>query len=112
MLKFDIMNRDTLLYSIEITPEKPMVNVYTEKSVYRQFPTDTPTNDEVLDWLEDRCFPRTRANKKEILDAMGLEEYDVLDIVKYTHGLMWEDYLWVRFPGEENIKFDDIKLRD
>lgn len=110
MLKFDIMHKNEVIYKIQMTRQNPIVERLTDKKPYKQFYSDNPTTDEVLNWLESRCFPRTRANKDEILKLLGLSEYNVLDIIKCTHGLLWDDFLWVRFPNQD-IDYNDIKLR-
>ena len=63
-----------------------------------------------VDFLESRCPPRERANIKELLSDWGLLEYDPLAIVKRTHGLMYADFIWVRFD-DEDITYDEIKVR-
>lgn len=63
-----------------------------------------------IDFLESRCPPRERANLNELLSNWGLLEYDPLAIVKRTHGMMYADFIWVRFDGED-ISYDQIKIR-
>lgn len=55
----------------------------------------TPTWDDLLEFLEDRCMPRTRAGLRSYLDAIGVDEYDVFAIVQKTGGRMAEDYQWM-----------------
>lgn len=62
------------------------------------------------DFLESRCFPKTRANCKQLLEDLGLSCYDPLSIVEVTHGVQNEDFCWIRFPGE-TLKYDDVKFR-
>ena len=47
------------------------------------------------EFLESRCFPRTRAHVKEILRSMGLDSYDPLQIIEKTGGRMAEDKQWI-----------------
>lgn len=70
-----------------------------------------PTIEEVVEWLEDRCFPRTRFRYMKVIEALDLYAYDPIEIVKKTHGLIHEDYTWIKFKGQR-IKYDKIKLRD
>lgn len=42
-------------------------------------------------FLEDRCIPRQRAELRNYLEALGLEEYDPLAIIEKTGGRMAED---------------------
>lgn len=55
----------------------------------------TPSWDDLLDFLEDRCMPRTRAGLRKYLDAIGVDEYDVFAIVQKTGGRMAEDDQWM-----------------
>ena len=55
----------------------------------------TPTWDDLLDFLEDRCMPRTRAGLHKYLDSIGVDGYDVFAIVQKTGGRMAEDHQWM-----------------
>lgn len=58
-------------------------------------------NNALPDWedfqrfLAERCVPRQRAGLREYLEALGLEEYDPLAIIKKTGGRMAEDQQWL-----------------
>lgn len=85
---------------------------YTSDPLHMPFGINvTPTYAAFLDFLESRCPPRDRTNIKHLLDNWGLIEYDPLAITRITHGLMFADYLWIRFDNEE-ITYDQIKVRD
>lgn len=90
------------------------------KVVYKRFsdeiPTvpylfDYPTFEQMYDFLISRCMPKGRECLPEYLEYCGLKEYNPYEIVKVTHGVMWEDFLWLKFPGE-NIAWEDVKVRD
>lgn len=65
----------------------------------------------LIDFLEFRCFPKTRQNVKKLLDALGIPEYDPIAITKRTYGRMYSDYMWLKYDYED-ITYDDIKIRD
>lgn len=46
-------------------------------------------------FLEERCIPRQRAGLREYLEAIGLAEYDPLQIIQKTKGRMAEDQQWL-----------------
>ena len=72
------------------------VENYTEDVINTAFGvTLTPTWDDLLEFLEDRCMPRTRAGLRSYLDAIGVDEYNVFDIVQKTGGRMAEDHQWM-----------------
>ena len=64
-----------------------------------------------MTFFEERSFERGRGDIKNILKSLNIDYYDPYQIVQKTHGTLWDDYYWIRF-NEENIKFDEIKLRD
>ena len=57
-----------------------------------------PTWDDFLIFLESRCIPRTRCGLNYYLDAVGVSEYDPIQLVEKTHGRMAEDHKWLRSP--------------
>ena len=50
-------------------------------------------------FLEERCVPRQRDGIREYLEALGLDEYDPIEIIKTTAGRMAEDDQWVQIEG-------------
>ncbi len=55
-----------------------------------------PMWEDYLSFLEERCIPKSRAGLRDYLDAIGVEEYDPLEIIKKTAGRMAEDQQWIR----------------
>ncbi|MFM9282386.1 hypothetical protein [Paenibacillus jiagnxiensis] len=88
---------------------------YTDDQLCKPFPwlgsKGEITIDQLLDYLESRCFPRTRHRAEQILKHLGLGSYSPLDIVKKTHGVQFEDYMWIRFAGEEELRYEDVGFR-
>lgn len=84
---------------------------YTDDWVISPFGnSDSVTYDMFLGFLESRCPERGRPDLKELLNKWGLEVYDPVGICKATRGLMWDDFLWIRFEGDD-VTYDDIKIR-
>ena len=50
-----------------------------------------PTYEEYEEFLESRCFPRTRDKMKILLEELNLPFYDPLMIIQKTKGEMAED---------------------
>ena len=68
---------------------KNAIQNQTSDLIHRAFGVvENPTWEDFNIFLEDRCFPETRGNKKELLDELGLMEYDPLQIVEKTQGRM------------------------
>lgn len=78
--------------------------------VHHLFPYEDTDAFHVAEILEGRCWPRNRANIDELLHACGLKEYDVMGIIRATHGCMYNDQVWIRFEGE-TLTYDDVNLR-
>ena len=98
----------------------------------------TVTLRELKRLLDYRCVPRGRFNLNDILrdetaDVQGdtvdviksadivlfeedggssepikRDDYDYLNLVRITHGVMSDDFFWLRFKGED-ITWDDVK---
>lgn len=86
------------------------VKSFTDSPVKRLFPNKTLTRYQASEILKTRCWDPGRPDIKELLAARGLKKYVPLDIVKKTHGVSWNDYLWIKFPGED-LKAEDVLVR-
>lgn len=63
------------------------------------------------EFYEERCFPKERANCKEILRTLGLDCYESELICRKTHDLQFDDFLWLQFSDETQVCWDDIRMR-
>ena len=54
-----------------------------------------PTCEDFTAFLEERCIPRKRGGIREYLEAIGVAEYNPLEIIKKTNGRMAEDKQWI-----------------
>lgn len=69
---------------------------YTDNIVKTAFGNnDCPDWNDFLNFLEERCLPKTRAGIREYLEAIGVSEYDPMEIIKKTAGRMAEDDQWI-----------------
>ena len=55
-----------------------------------------PTWDDYLLFLEERSIPKSRAGLRDYLDAIGVDAFDPLEIIKKTSGRMAEDQQWIQ----------------
>ena len=60
--------------------------------------------------LEQRCPSRNRPDIDQFLKRCGLTHYDVLEILRRTHGLKNDDYVWIKI-GDEAVRYEDIQIR-
>ena len=47
-----------------------------------------------------RCWDENRDGIEDILKKLGLSHYDPLEIVRKTHGVSYNDFIWFQFDGE------------
>lgn len=107
-MEFDILWEDELIGHAVIKDGKVVSLVQKEchpvkKLVYR----NNPTMAELSTAIEGRCWERGRADLPEILDALGLKDYNPFQIILKTHATDYDDKLWVRFKGE-NLTWKDV----
>lgn len=112
-IEFDVMNKDDKVAEVFISADRKTVKVkqYTDNIWIKPFPMEEPTLEDVADFLESRCFPRSRVNCQQLLEDLGLETYSPIGIVQKTYGRQFDDFIWLKFKGVE-VKYADIKLRD
>ena len=100
-MKFRYMRKDgTPIADVAFTWIPPKVDVinYTDNVLIKPFGVnDNPTIEDLEFFLESRCFPGTRANCKEILEQMGLDHYDIIEIIKHDGGNCNEDDFFITF---------------
>ena len=115
MLKFKYMwkNNCTAEVTADISTRKVIVVNHSNDWLMRPFGTnESPTLEDLNTFLESRCFPKSRHNCKQLLEDLGLQAYDPLDICMTTRGRQWDDYNWILFDGEDVDYERDVKLRD
>lgn len=76
----------TIIDVNELTREVKIKN-YTNNLIFRAFGViENPDYDEYLEFLESRCFPRTRDKMKLVLEDLDLPFYDPFMIIEKTEG--------------------------
>lgn len=99
LLKLEFYDRESLCTKIiaDFTDETLSVENMTEHIVKTAFgKNEVPTWDDFLNFLEERCVPRSRSGIREYLETIGVEEYNPLEIIKKTSGRMAEDDQWIK----------------
>lgn len=80
----------------EVSREIKVYN-FTDKPLYRAFGVNTePTFEQYEEFLEERCFPKTRDKMKLELKRLGIPFYDPILIIEKTEGRMAGDQFWIR----------------
>ena len=85
VIDVDDLNRKVKIYN------------YTDNVIYRAFGNvEEPSYKEYEEFLESRCFPRSRDNIKLYLKQLDIPFYDPFMIVRKTEGRMAEDNFYIK----------------
>lgn len=57
---------------------------------------------EFMKWAEERCFPEDRTDARELLDSIGLKEYDKGLIKYFSNSQYASDWFWVDWGVTED----------
>lgn len=86
------------IIDVDFINERVAIKNRTNDILYRAFGVvENPTWQQFQEFLEDRCFPKTRGNMKAVLKELGIDSYDPLQIVERTKGRTADDNLWLKF---------------
>ncbi len=96
-MKYYYMCKDECLEVFDVNEQSQTVSRRTVRfePLWTPFQSYDPNIFEFRRFLESRCFPKYRANKREILDMMGIENYVPWKIVTLTHGAIMNDPCWI-----------------
>jgi hypothetical protein len=102
-----------LISEIKVEGSSVTFKNYIDDPVWLPFGVNKSADLKMLDdFFEDRCFPRERVNCKEIVHNLGLDYYEPELICRKTHGLQFDNFIWLQFSDEPQVTWNDIKLRD
>ncbi|MCD8014525.1 MAG: hypothetical protein LUG99_15385 [Lachnospiraceae bacterium] len=107
---FTVMNKNKKIADVSIVNNEVNVKKYSMQADEQPFYGGPMDLERIYRFLESRCMDRNRDCLEEYLNWLGLDEYNPYDIVKKTHGVMWEDFFWLKFPGE-TITWKDVRIR-
>lgn len=83
---------------VNFKEEKIKIKNYTDKLLFRAFGVvENPTWQDFEFFLDDRVFPRSRGDAKDLLKALDLPFYDPLCIAEKTKGRVAEDPQYLEF---------------
>ena len=82
---------------MNIIQRKVEIHNYVDNPMFRAFGVvENPDYERYEEFLESRCFPRTRDKMKLVLKDLDLPFYDPFMIIEKTEGRMAEDDFWIR----------------
>ena len=92
---YDSKELCTVIYA-DFTDKTLKAENHTDDMVKTAFGNNTlPTWEDFMNFLEERCVPKERSGIREYLEAIGVSEYNPLEIIQKTKGRMAEDKQWI-----------------
>ena len=108
---FEVYYKNEISARVSVRKSKVHVSRYIIHPINQLFCSDTITRNQLNEIYKLRCFDENRYDAADKLRAMGLSEYNPQKIVRITHGVSYNDYLWFRFPGEK-LRAEDVLVRE
>lgn len=104
-MRIDFMYKTSVCTTIlvDFWNEKIKITNKTDDILHRAFGVnENPTWDDFNEFLAERCFSKSRGDRKAVLRAIGVDSYDPIQIVEQTRGKIYEDNQWMRFKYASN----------
>lgn len=98
-LRLWYMHNQTVCTLIDVDELKQKVRIknYVDNLMFRAFGiNENPSFEDYQEFLESRCFPRSRDKMKLVLQDLELPFYDPFLIIEKTEGRMAEDHFWIK----------------
>lgn len=100
--------KDEKTASVRLDDKYAYITRYSSHPAKQIFYADKISRFEFGQILEDRCWDKNRPDLLQLLNGIGLHEFNPYEICKRTHGRMVQDHIWFRFPGEL-LTYEEIK---
>ncbi|MDE6728314.1 MAG: MucR family transcriptional regulator, partial [Oscillospiraceae bacterium] len=102
-VKYELLKEDDLIALYEISPdEKVSYTIITKYKENMLTPINRPLEiSDMYYFLSSRVFQNGTPFTAIELQLLGLEKYNVFDIVRKTRGVTPYDTYWLRFDGDE-----------
>lgn len=108
---FEVYWKDEITARVYVRRSEVIVSRFVEHPLKQIFAQNRMTRNQLNQIFELRCWDRNRPDLHRLLRGIGLDEFNPQKIVRRTHGVMWNDYIWFRFPGEK-LTCKDVMVRE
>ena len=108
VLKIDFMYKQKVCTEIYVDFENRKIKAVnrTDDIMKRAFGVnENPDWDAFNVFLKSRCMPESRDNAKNVLEKIGIDNYDCMRIVEKTNGRTPDDEQYFKFTRKERIAF-------
>ncbi len=96
---------------LEIVGNKLVKNDVYNSNVFRHPCPNSHDYYHVMNTLRDRVIPPCRFDE-EMQEAFGFKEYNVLRMLKNTHGVIVDDKIWFKFDDDRpDLTWEDVGVR-
>ena len=98
LIQLKFYHGETLCTTIlaDETDKHVLIENHTDNPLYAAFGVrEHPDWQDYCAFLEERCIPKSRAGLREYLTAIGVAEYNPIEIIRKTKGRMAEDSAWL-----------------
>lgn len=110
-LTFYVMSKDKKIAKCMIKDGKLIsIDKYAKKIYEQPFYGENISLEYVISFLKSRTVSINKEDIDEVLANLGLDHYDMLDILRKTHGVSYDDFKWIKFEGED-ISYKDVRVR-
>ena len=112
MYNFTVMYRNTPVANVFVSDSHKEVTIdkLVPDSIIQPFGGNNLSINRVYDFLKSRCYEDHRADLKEILEQAHLSSNNPWEWNRITHGVMWDDDMWIRFENEK-LCGEDVRWR-
>lgn len=112
MYNFTVMHEDTEVAKVSISDDRKEVAVQklVPDSIIQPLGGSNHSLERIYGFLKSRCYEDGRVDLKEILKQAGMTSNNPWEWNRITHGVMWDDKIWIRFE-EENLSWEDVRWR-
>ena len=108
VMRLDFMFKQKVCTEIYVDFEHKQIKIInrTNDIMKRAFGVnENPTWEDFESFLEERCFPNSRAMKKTIMQRIGVDSYDTLQILELNKGRTAEDNQYINFTRKRRLAF-------
>lgn len=112
MYNFTVMYENIAVANVTVSDDHKKVQIekLVPDSIIQPFSGNELSLERVYGFLKSRCYEDERADLKEILNQANLTSNNPWEWNKITHGVMWDDMIWIRFEGE-TLRWEDVQWR-
>lgn len=108
-MEFDIMFLNEVTAHVTVKDGDVKVESFSSNPFEQPLQMKSPNIYDVYDFFCDRWYEKDRKDYNKLIEFIGVPEDNIYEIVKKNHGVCYEDFLWLRFKGEDYLKWEDVK---